>query len=46
MKEKITVHDLDYYTLFNAVLPTAMDGKAFYENYADLLKSGHTGAKI
>ena len=46
MKEKITVHNLDYYTLFNAVLPTAMDGKAFYENYADLLKSGHAGAKI
>jgi radical SAM superfamily enzyme YgiQ (UPF0313 family) len=46
MKDKITVHDLDYYTLFNAVLPTAMDGKAFYENYADLLKSGHAGAKI
>ncbi len=46
MKEKITVHNLDYYTLFNAVLPTAMEEKAFYENYADLLKSGHTGAKI
>ncbi len=46
MKEKITVHNLDYYTLFNAVLPTAMEEKAFYENYADLLKSGHSGAKI
>jgi radical SAM superfamily enzyme YgiQ (UPF0313 family) len=46
MKEKITIHDLDYYTLFNAVLPTTMDEKAFYENYADLLKSGHSGAKI
>ncbi len=46
MKEKIIVHNLDYYTLFNAVLPTAMEEKAFYENYADLLKSGHSGAKI
>ena len=46
MKEKITIHDLDYYTLFNAVLPTAMPEKAFYENYADLLKSGHSGAKV
>lgn len=46
MKEKIIVHNLDYYTLFNAVLPTAMEEKAFYENYADLLRSGHSGAKI
>jgi radical SAM superfamily enzyme YgiQ (UPF0313 family) len=46
MKEKITLHDLDYYTLTNAVVPLGMDEKAFYENYADLMKSGHAGAKL
>ena len=46
VKEKITIHDLDYYTLTNAVVPVRMDEKAFYENYADLMKSGHAGAKL
>ncbi|MDR2018094.1 MAG: B12-binding domain-containing radical SAM protein [Syntrophobacterales bacterium] len=46
LKEKITVHDLDFYTLTNAVLPTRMEEKAFYENYADLMRSGHAGAKL
>ena len=46
LKEKIVVRDLDFYTLTNAVLPTMMDEKAFYENYADLMKSGHKGAKL
>jgi hypothetical protein len=46
MKEKITIHDLDYYTLFNAILPATMDEKVFCENLADLLKTGHSGAKI
>jgi radical SAM superfamily enzyme YgiQ (UPF0313 family) len=46
MKEMITLHDLDYYTLTNAVVPLGMDEKAFYENYADLMKSGHAGAKL
>ncbi len=46
MKEKIAIHDLDYYTLTNAVVPIRMDEKVFYENYADLIKSGHSGAKI
>jgi len=46
LKEKIVVRDLDFYTLTNAVLPTRMDEKAFYENYADLMKSGHKGAKL
>ena len=46
LKERITVHDLDFYTLTNAVFPTTMSEKAFYENYADLMKSGHAGAKL
>jgi hopanoid C-3 methylase len=46
MKAKITNHDLDFYTLTNAVVPTRLDEKAFYENYADIMKSGHRNAKI
>ncbi|HEY3278470.1 MAG TPA: cobalamin-dependent protein [Syntrophorhabdaceae bacterium] len=46
LKSKITLHDLDFYTLTNAVIPTKMNEKAFYENYADLMKSGHIGAKL
>ncbi|MBP1748798.1 MAG: radical protein, partial [Deltaproteobacteria bacterium] len=46
MKERITIHDLDYYTLTNAVVPVRMDEKAFYQNYADLMRSGHRGAKL
>lgn len=46
MKDTITIHDLDYYTLTNAVVPTRMDEKAFYENYADLMRSGHAEAKL
>jgi radical SAM superfamily enzyme YgiQ (UPF0313 family) len=30
MREKITIHDLDYYTLTNAVVPIRMDEKVFY----------------
>lgn len=46
MKDMIAIHDLDYYTLTNAVVPTRMDEKIFYENYADLMKSGHAEAKL
>ncbi|MBA4389749.1 MAG: B12-binding domain-containing radical SAM protein [Syntrophus sp. (in: bacteria)] len=46
MKDKITIHDLDYYTLTNAVIPIKMDEKVFYENYAGLMRSGHAGAKL
>ena len=46
MKERITVHDLDFYTLTNAVVPTRLEEKAFYENYASLMKSGHAGARL
>lgn len=43
LKDKITVHDLDYYTFTNAVVPTKMKEKEFYETYSALLKSflGH-----
>lgn len=46
MKERITIHDLDFYTLTNAVVPTNIPEKAFYENYADLMRSSHAGAKL
>ena len=46
IKNKIIIHDLDYYTLTNAVMPIRMDEKTFYENYAGLMKSGHAGAKL
>jgi hopanoid C-3 methylase len=46
MQERILVHDLDYYTLTNAVIPTRMPEEDFYQRYADLLKEGHTGARL
>jgi radical SAM superfamily enzyme YgiQ (UPF0313 family) len=46
MKDSIVVHDLDYYTLTNAVTPTRLDEKTFYKLYARLLESSHSGAKL
>lgn len=46
MHEAITVHDLDYYTLTNAVVPTRLPEKFFYESYAALLKAGHAHARL
>ena len=37
LKPQITVHDLDYYTFTNAVLPTRMAEHDFYKSYADML---------
>ncbi|MFP4346783.1 MAG: B12-binding domain-containing radical SAM protein, partial [Desulfococcaceae bacterium] len=38
MKDRITVQDLDYYTFLNAVVPTRLPEKVFYETYSRLLK--------
>jgi len=46
MQEQITIHDLDYYTLTNAVLPTRLGEERFYQQYARLMKSFHAGAKL
>lgn len=46
MKSQITVHDLDYYTLTNAVVPTRVGEERFYQRYAELIKSFHANAKI
>ena len=46
MCNEITIDDLDYYTLTNAVVPTRLEEKIFYQNYATLLREGHSGAKL
>jgi hypothetical protein len=46
MRRDIIIEDLDYYTLTNAVVPTRLDEKLFYQNYATLLREGHAGAKL
>lgn len=38
MKPKITIHDLDYYTFTNAVIPTRMPEEDFYRSYAEMLR--------
>ncbi len=38
LRDRITVHDLDYYTFLNAVVPTRLPEKTFYETYSALLK--------
>jgi radical SAM superfamily enzyme YgiQ (UPF0313 family) len=44
--DRIVNHNLDYYTLSNAVLPTRMEEGAFYQCYADLFIHTHPKAKI
>jgi len=46
MKNRISNHDLDYYTLTNAVVPTLLEERTFYEKYAALIKAGHDGARL
>jgi len=38
ISHKITIQDLDYYTFTNAVWPTRMEPKLFYQAYAGMLK--------
>ena len=38
MKPQITLHDLDYYTFTNAVMPTRMEEHEFYKCYAGMLQ--------
>jgi radical SAM superfamily enzyme YgiQ (UPF0313 family) len=45
-KNHIVNHDLDYYTLTNAVTKTRLDEKLFYTLYADLLSNSHKNARI
>ena len=46
MASQICNHDLDYYTLTNAVVPTRLDEELFYQHYAALLREGHDEAKL
>ena len=38
MKDRIVIHDLDYYTFTNAVVKTALDEKHFYNLYTSMIK--------
>jgi radical SAM superfamily enzyme YgiQ (UPF0313 family) len=46
LQDRITIFDLDYYTLTNAVLPTRLGEKRFYQQYARLIQSFHANAKL
>jgi len=46
MKPQISEHNLDYYTLTNAVTSTRLEEKRFYSRYSDLMRSCHNKAKI
>ncbi len=46
LRDQINIHDLDYYTLTNAVLPTRLDEEVFYRCYASLLAEGHKSANL
>ena len=46
VRDQITINDLDYYTLTNAVLPTRLDEELFYQRYAALIIEGHSQAKV
>nr|WP_320050827.1 radical SAM protein [uncultured Desulfuromonas sp.] len=46
LKDRITEHNLDYYTLTNAVTQTRLPEKEFYTRYANLLRACHAQAKL
>ena len=46
LQDRIVVNDLDYYTLTNAVIPTRLAEKKFYEEYAALTKVFHAKARL
>ena len=45
-RQRIINHDLDYYTLTNAVLPTRLEEGTFYRLYAELLAQSHKNARL
>jgi len=46
LQKDIIIRDLDFYTLTNAVLPTRLGEKRFYQQYARLIQSFHANAKL
>ncbi len=45
-KSRIVNHNLDYYTLTNAVTKTKLNEKLFYTLYAELISNSHNNARI
>jgi hopanoid C-3 methylase len=45
MKERIIIRDLDFYTFTNAVVPTALPEKDFYETFSELVNRLHGRAQ-
>ncbi len=45
-QNRIVNHNLDYYTLTNAVTKTKLEEKEFYLHYAELLSNSHKDARI
>ncbi|MDF1614713.1 B12-binding domain-containing radical SAM protein [Desulfurivibrio dismutans] len=45
-RQEIINHDLDYYTLTNAVTPTRLAEEEFYRLYAELVRTSHQQAKL
>lgn len=43
---RISNHDLDFYTLTNAVMPTRLQEELFYQRYAALITEGHHQARL
>jgi len=41
MKDRIVIHDLDFYTFTNAVVPTVLPEKVFYERFSEMVKRLH-----
>jgi hopanoid C-3 methylase len=46
LRARITNHDLDYYTLTNAVMPTRLPEERFYTRYVQLLAASHHHARL
>jgi hopanoid C-3 methylase len=46
MHKEIIINDLDFYTLTNAVVPTRIPPRAFYNRYAELLRTSHDSARL
>ncbi|MBE0583966.1 MAG: cobalamin B12-binding domain-containing protein [Desulfofustis sp.] len=46
LHSRITNHDLDYYTLTNAVWPTRLPEERFYTRYVQLLAASHHHARL
>ncbi len=46
LRAEISNHDLDYYTLTNAVMPTRLPEERFYTRYAQLLAASHHHARL